>query len=144
MWYSSKEKTCYHGLAVPINVNFSDQHIPVPSDGKLIVAVAFNSTDYGPYPIGPTACNLTTAGCPYDSLNIGTDGNGPTGLVEGVGTVLDANSIFVNYTLSGNACPGNTTTGVLALDPGCWTGFHPLIQVKANTNANHVAKGNKP
>ena len=46
--------------------------------------------------------------------------------------MLDTNSIFVNYTPSATACPGNTVTGALAIDYGCWTGYHPLIELRAN------------
>jgi hypothetical protein len=143
-WYSKQEKTCYHGIATQISVNFAEFHAAIPADGKIIVTAAYNTTHYGPAPIGQTACNTTSAGCPYDSLNIGTEGNGPTGLDTGVGSLIDTNGIFVNYTLPANACPGNTTTGILGLDTPCWTGFHPLIQVSVNTNPIHNAKGNKP
>lgn len=136
MWYSSKDKICYHGLAVPITVNFSNQHLAVPANGELIVTVAFNTNTAGPSPIG-------TPG-PYDSLNISTDGNGPSGLSGGVGNLLDTNGIFVNYITSATACPDNTVTGRVALDTPCWTGFHPQIQVQANTNTNGHSKGNGP
>jgi hypothetical protein len=143
-WYDSKDKTCYHGLAVPISVNFSGQHIAIPINNQLIVTVAYNTTDFGPSPIGQTACNSTSAGCPYDSLNISTDGSGSTGLNGGVGSVLDANGIFVNYTLPNTSCNGTAVIGSVALDTPCWTGYHPEIQVQANANATHHPKGNGP
>jgi hypothetical protein len=87
-WYSTKDKTCYHGFAVPISVDFSGQKIAIPANGKLIVTVAFNTTSAGPIPIGVTACNATSAGCPYDSLNIGTESDG--GFPERVGNWLTA------------------------------------------------------
>jgi hypothetical protein len=141
-WYDNKDKTCYHGIAVPIE--FSGLHIPIPANNQIIVTLAYNTTDYGPNPIGRTACNSTNAGCPYDSLNIGTDGNGSSGLTGGVGGVLFYDGIFVNYTLSATACSGNSVTGVLALDSPCWTGFHPQIQVLANANSKPHTKGNAP
>jgi hypothetical protein len=139
-WYSNKDKTCYHGLAVPVVVNFSRQHIAIPTDGKLIVTVAFNSTHYGPSPIGESAaCFGTSAGCPYDSLNISTD----TQAGVFVGGPLDPNGIFVNYTLPNNSCTGTIATGTLVDDtaPACWTGNHPQIEIVAkDTTAPHNPK----
>lgn len=130
VWYSSKDQKCYHGIAMPVTVDFSSSQLPIPAPANIIVTVAYNTTSYGPSPIGPSAtCYGTPAGCPYDSLNIATYGDG--GLI---GAVLDPNSIFVNYTIAANACnPSSTTTGVLALDAGCWTGYHPEITVRAVT-----------
>jgi hypothetical protein len=140
-WVNKKDGLCYHGLAVPISVNFSGSHVATPADNNIIVTVAYNTTHYGYNPIGQSAtCFGTSAGCPYDSLNISTD----TSAGIFVGLPLDPDGIFVNYTSSANACPGNTTTGVLALDTGCWDGSHPEIQVQANTNAVHHGKGNGP
>jgi hypothetical protein len=129
-WYSSSDKTCYHGIAVPITVDFSSLNIALP--GQIIVTVAFNSTHYGPSPVGESAaCFATSAGCPYDSLNISTDSNG--GSYTAIGSVLDPNSIFVNYTLPNTSCSGTALPG-LALDAGCWAGYHPMIQVVAAKN----------
>jgi hypothetical protein len=140
-WYNSKDKTCYHGLAAPVAVNFSNSHLSLPK--QIIVTVAFNSTHYGFSPIGESApCFTSSGGCPYDSLNISTDTAG--GIFAG--SPLDLDGIFVNYTLSNNSCTGAATTGVLALDtaPGCWIGYHPEIQVVANQNSTPHKKGLTP
>jgi hypothetical protein len=142
-WYSSKDNTCYHGLADAEKVNLSSQHIPVPANGKIILTVAFNTTHYGYNPIGESApCYGTSAGCPYDSLNISTDTT--DGVFKFVGGPLDPNGIFVNYTLPNNSCTGTITTGVLVDDtaPGCWAGFHPEFEVRANANPRQLSKGN--
>jgi hypothetical protein len=141
VWFDKKDSACYHGLAVPISVNFSGSHLAIPVNNQLIVTVVYNTTDYGPHPIGQTACNLTSAGCPYDSLNISTDSN--NGNYQRIGSVLDPNGIFVNYTLQGQSCSGAAAPG-LALDAPCWAGFHPEIQVQVNTNAIRHTKGNAP
>jgi hypothetical protein len=144
-WYGPMDKACYHGLATPIVVDFSSLHIPVPANGQVIVTVAFNTTHYGPAPIGEKApCYTASGGCPYDSLNIGADTssfvmNTATPRIAQIGSPLDANGIFVNYTYSANACPGNTVTGTLALDKStdnspCWAGYHPEVLILANTN----------
>ncbi len=139
-WYNSKDKTCYHGLATPIVVNFSPQHIPVPANNKIIVTVAYNTTDFGPNPIGPSACSSPSynngAGCPYDSLNVSADTT--NGNFQLVGSPLDANGVFVRPASNPYAytpCASPMAAGLLADDSGCWAGYHPQIQVQANTNA---------
>jgi hypothetical protein len=65
-WYDKKTKTCNHGLAVPITFDLSFLHVTLPS--QIIVGIEFNSTHYGPSPLGEsTACFSTTEGCFYDS-----------------------------------------------------------------------------
>jgi hypothetical protein len=90
------------------------------------VTVAFNTTHHDAVPVGESAaCFTSSGGCPYDSLNISTDGPGGA-----IGTVLDDNGIFVNYTLPNNACSlGTVVTGTLADDTPCNTDYHPQIQV---------------
>jgi hypothetical protein len=134
-WYNRKDKTCYHGIASMIVVNFSGSQVPLPSNGEVVVTVAYNTTHYGPSPIGESAsCYTSSGGCPYDSLNISTDTT--DGNFQFVGAPLDANGIFVNYTLPNNSCTGTIATGVLTDDTGCWAGLHPEIEVKANTNGH--------
>jgi hypothetical protein len=144
-WYSKKDKACYHGIAVELMANFTNQHITVPANGKIIVTVAFNTTHYGYSPIGESApCYHTSAGCPYDSLNISTDTT--DGNFQFIGGPLDPNGIFVNYTLPNNSCTGTIQTGVLVDDtaPGCWAGYHPEFEIKANTKANQQSKADRP
>jgi hypothetical protein len=137
-WYSSKDKACYRGLAAPVAVDFSSLHIQVPAYGELAVTVAFDTTHYGPYPIGESAaCFGTSAGCPYDFLNIATDSS--KGIL--VGGPLDNLGVFVNYTLPNHACdPATITTGQLVDDKGCWDGYHPEISIIGNTNVTHHSR----
>ena len=118
----------------------------MPANNKVIVTVVYNTSHFGPNPIGSAACNGTSAGCPYDSLNISVDGTGSAGLAGGLGSLLDPNGIFVNYTLSYSACSGNNVTGTLALDTGagCWTNNHPQISVAVNSNGTAGGKKIKP
>ena len=98
-----------------------------------------------PQPIGPTACNLNPAGCPYDSLNISTDTT--NGTFAFIGSPVDTNGVLVNYSYfpqPGNSCGGVQPLGVLADDTGCWAGYHPEIQVLANTNSTHHPHGSGP
>jgi hypothetical protein len=125
-WYSEKEDVCYNGLAVPIEFDLSRLRVAVPA--KVIVGVAYNSTHYGYAPIGEaTTCYSSSGGCPYDSLNVGTDGAGAR-----IGSVTDPNGIFINYVRPTDYCQPHVYQGdIMQLDntAGCWAGFHPQIEV---------------
>jgi hypothetical protein len=141
-WYDKISKTCFHGIAAPITFNLSSLKITLP--GKIIVGVVYNTSDYGPKPYGDsTACHATTEGCFYDSLNVSTDSNG--GMYQAIGSVLDTEGIFFDYTLSNESCNGAAATNVFGLDSGtgCWTGYHPEIQVTAQ-NLKPGPPHNKP
>ena len=131
-WYNNKDRGCYHGIAVPVTIDFSNLVIPIPANGQLVLTVAFNTTHYGPIPMGENqSCFSTQAGCPYDSLNISTD------TTDGIfplnpGFPLDDKSIFVNYTLPNNSCTGTISTGTVQQDSPCWHGYHPEITVTIN------------
>jgi hypothetical protein len=130
-WYDPFVQICYNGLAAPITFNLSSLRVRLPK--QIIVGVEYNTSDYGPNPIGDnTACHATTQGCFYDSLNISTDSN--NGYYFPIGSVLNVTGIFVDYVNSANSCAGSSAlTGTFGLDasPGCWTGYHPEIQVTA-------------
>jgi hypothetical protein len=139
VWYSKKDDACYHGIATQISANFSHLHIAVPSNNKIIATVSFNTTDFGPSPIGPSACRSTAAGCPYDSLNVSADGNGGT-----VGSTLDPNGIYVRPAGTPypyQSCGGTLIPGNLALDTGCWAGYHPQIQIQVDGAKPQPKKG---
>jgi hypothetical protein len=124
MWYDEKDNTCYHGLAVPIKFDL-DSKVSLPD--RAIISVTFNTSTQGLAPLGTgTACYSTLQGCPYDSLNVGTDG--PGGLV---GSVIDPNGVFDNLR-GGDYCQPHSSPGYLELDTPCWTGLHPLIEVVSN------------
>ncbi len=124
-WYDPVDG-CHNGIASPISIDFTSLGVVLPQ--RIIVTVVYNTSHYGPNPIGTAApCYSSSGGCPYDSLNISTDTT--TGTYVFIGSALDPNGIFVNYTFPANSCTGAAPTGVLALDTGCWAGFHPEIQV---------------
>ncbi len=61
---------CFNGKAANIVFNFSSLRLRLP--GTVVYGVSYNTSDYGPEPIGDlTACHATPQGCPYDSLNVG-------------------------------------------------------------------------
>lgn len=149
-WYDFRDKICYNGFAVPVSVDFSTYGIAIPANSRIIVTAAYNTSLFGPEPVGTSnPCNSTTEGCFYDSLNVSASGNGPTGLANGVGAFLDWNGIFMYFVSPAdspaNSCngsgPGSDSAdavyGHLALNTSanglCWAGYHPMIEVQANT-----------
>src|ERR1051326_2430752 len=128
-WYSATDNACYHGIAFPIVFDLSTLNLVLP--GSVIITVSFNTTHYGPSPVGEgAACFASDNNCPYDSLNISTFGNTPS-----LGSFADTNGIFVNYANAANSCnPQTTPTGILLDDTPCFTGFHPEIEVDVGYN----------
>lgn len=67
-WYSNPLKTCFNGFANDVTFGFGG-NVTLPS--SVVYELSYNTTHYGPSPIGEGAtCFGTEAGCPYDSLNI--------------------------------------------------------------------------
>ena len=125
-WYSATDHTCYNGLGVPISFDFTGQNITLPS--KVIISAAYNTSGYGALPYGyATACAATTAGCGYDSLNVGTNP------APSVGSALPSiNDAYLNSTTAANYCVPGLGSGTLRFDAGCWTGYLPAFKVTAS------------
>ena len=125
-WFDESSQLCYHGLAQIITFDLTSMAITLP--GEAIVTVTWNTSDYGYTPIGHgAACYSTIQGCPYDALNVGTDGD-PT-----LGQNVDVNGIYVFWTNPASSCNG-TTSGALLLDTPCWTDIHVQMQVDTTGN----------
>jgi hypothetical protein len=109
-WYNAKDRMCYNGFPQTITMKFLGG-VTLPS--QVIWSVAFNTTTSGYAPIGPAACNLSSGGCGYDSLNVGTFSfpNAPF-----VGTDINADQVFRNGAMEGG-----------------WTGYRPLGAIVATT-----------
>lgn len=112
--------TCYNGKAFTISFDFTGTTLP----NKVIIGVAYNTSNYGSSPIGTAACGTN---CPYDSLNVGTNPTPSVGIA--LPTVDDA---YLNSSWSGAYCDGTLGTGTFRLDAGCWTGYLPAIKIEAN------------
>ncbi len=123
-WYSGG--TCYNGIAVPITFDFtSGPQVVLPA--HVIWTVTYNTTNYGPHPIGPSACSATAAGCGYDALNLGTNDS------NSIGTDTDPDGTFWNTSTASNYCDGGAGgTGTLREDtgPGCWAGYVPTGELQ--------------
>ncbi len=117
---------------------------------KVIYGVEIRTTSYGDPAIGgpmgtSTACFSTSAGCPYDSLNVGLSLD-PTNVT--VGSNALTNGIFWATTTAGWYCDGGAGgVGTFRFDGGCWDDgagsfYVPAVQFNARqtaiTSPNHT------
>jgi hypothetical protein len=124
-WFNNADKTCYSGFATKISFKLDGTVLP----DSLIWAVAYNTSGYGSSPIGyATACANSTAGCPYDSLNVGVDSFAGQ---PSAGTDFDPDGAVINSATPAVYCDGGTGgTGTLRVDSPCWTGYRPLATIR--------------
>ncbi len=123
-WYDAADSTCYHGFAFPISLKLKMSTLP----SNAIISVSYNTSHHGPAPIGTSACNATSAGCPYDSLNIAFS-EAPEGTLS-----LGSNpteELFVNSTYNAMYCGSEATLGTFAPTGSCYEGQQPVIEVSA-------------
>jgi hypothetical protein len=116
---------CFHGrettFAFPLTGTLPNE---------AIVAIAYNTTNFGAKPIGPAACSaFVPSRCGYDSLNVGLEeGAGPS-----LGTQPLPADVFQSSTWTGAYCDGGAGgTGTFRDNAGCWTGEQPLLKIKAS------------
>jgi hypothetical protein len=127
-WYSAADGLCYNGFATPITFDLSSLNVTLPNNA--IVSIAFNTSNYGAAPIGPAPCSATTAGCPYDSLNVALVNPAVT---QTAGTNPAPTDAYINSQTAAVYCDaGLGGTGVFRLDAGCWAGFKPALKVTAS------------
>jgi hypothetical protein len=130
-WFAKGQ--CYHGKL--FKITFPMLAVTLPS--KAILAISFNTSNYGPEPQGSQPCLSTTEGCFYDSLNIGltepANEANPEPVAPSVGADPAPESAYHNSATAGNYCDkGVGGTGTFRLDSGippCWTGYQPLFEV---------------
>jgi hypothetical protein len=120
-WYDPASQSCYHGLYT--TVDFHVDGVKLPS--TFVYGISYNTTTYGPSPIGAAPCHATPEGCPYDSLNIALTQD-PTNVSVGSDTL--PGTVFQNSPLPGAYCDnGAAGTNTFRLDsplvPSCWGNF---------------------
>jgi hypothetical protein len=120
---------CFNGLAVNVTFDFDSQHVKLPD--TVVFGIAYNTSHYGPHPIGESAtCFASSGGCPYDSLNIAL---APS---VTVGSKPFPNTLYQNAVYAGDYCDnGADGVGVMRLDSltnACWTGLVPAVQLTAS------------
>jgi hypothetical protein len=118
---------CFHGKAFTVNFHPA---VAAPLPSKVIVSVAYNTSGYGEHPVGTAPCQLTSAGCYYDSLNVAViepAEGGPT-----VGTD-PTEAQYVNSNWSAMYCGKtdtlNTFTAVNC--PAWYEGDQPAFKIEA-------------
>ena len=133
-WYDSSSGLCFNGIATNVTFDFSSLNVVLPN--SVVYGLQYNTTHFGPNPIGESAtCFGTSAGCPYDSLNIALS---PT---VTVGTKPFFNTVYQNSPIAGAYCDnGLAGTGTFRLDSptnACWVGLVPAARfLAANTPGN--------
>jgi parallel beta helix pectate lyase-like protein len=121
-WFNLGDSTCYNGFATKISFDLSSSAITLPE--SVIWAVSFNTSNYGPAPIGDAACSPN---CPYDSLNVGAQSFAGQ---PSSGMDVDPDGAMLSSITPGVYCDGGTGgTGTLRDDTPCWTGFRPLARI---------------
>jgi hypothetical protein len=116
---------CFHGKEAKFTFPLA---ATLPEEA--VIAVAYNTTNYGASPVGPQACSaFNPSRCGYDSLNVGLEeGSGAS-----VGTQPLPEDAFLDSTYGGAYCDGGAGgTGSLRLDAGCWGGSQPMLKVTAS------------
>ena len=143
-WFNAVSQRCEYSAKVLLTFSFSGGKSLSAGD-HVIWTVAFNTADYGAQPQRPQDCNIEAAGCPYDSLNVGTltfDG------APYVGTDVDTHGAFIDSTWKGIYCddgaggtgslrvstnpptPCTNTEAVSNYAPDAWLGYTPLGTIK--------------
>jgi hypothetical protein len=130
-WYSTADHTCYHGLATNVTFDFSSQNVMLPD--SVVFGVVYNTTTYGPHPIGQSApCFTSSGGCFYDSLNIAL-ANEATDVT--VGSDPNPGTIYQNSPYRSQYCDnGLAGTSIFRLDSptsACWVPYTPAVQFVA-------------
>lgn len=124
-WYQASTGGCFNGLASNITFDLTSFNLQLPN--SVVFGVQYNSSHYGPNPIGDTQpCNSTTAGCPYDSLNVALARTNPS-----VGSKPFLGTLYWDTSYGPNYCDaGANGTGFFRLDSpgnGCWSDTSPLV-----------------
>jgi len=127
-WFDAVSGICYNGLAKNITFFFNLPVLP----NSVVYGIAYNTTHYGPSPIGESAaCFAASGGCPYDSLNIAL------APVVNVGSKPFPSTVYQNTAFASNYCDGTPVPGMFQLDSptsACWAGFIPAVEFNADTH----------
>jgi hypothetical protein len=119
---------CFHGLAFP--VTFKPKVLGKTLPSKVIVSVAYNTSTYGAAPVGAAACQSTSQGCYYDSLNVSIIEPAEGGAT--VGSDPNPEEIYVNSNYNEMYCGSSATLNTFGPSGACWEGDQPAYKVEAN------------
>ncbi|MGZ4281989.1 MAG: hypothetical protein ACXVFF_05595 [Gaiellaceae bacterium] len=127
-WYKSGVG-CFNGLAVNVKFDFSEMGVTLPD--TVVYGISYNTTHFGPAPIGEGApCYTSSGGCPYDSLNV------LLGSSVTVGTKPHPGTTYLSSSWSGAYCDGGAAgVSTFRLDSptnACWGSLVPAVQFTAS------------
>lgn len=125
--WKDRQGKCNNGMFFTVTFPMIKQKLP----SKVVFTVTYNTSHYGPSPLGQQACFYESGGCIYDSLNVAISDPAVTqNNWWNVGTAPLPNDIYWNSSYNGNYCDnGAGGTGTLRRDAGCWTGYQPIFNV---------------
>jgi hypothetical protein len=118
-WFDVASSTCFHGMAFTVKAKLGQvkylkaepPHNEKELPDKVIVTVSYNTSHYGPAPIGQSApCYTSSAGCYYDSLNVAITEPGEGTLSIGKDPT---NQLELNSTYAAMYCGSSTPLGTL-------------------------------
>jgi hypothetical protein len=141
-WRQTSTGLCFNGLATNVTFDLSSLNVVLPD--AVVFGVVYNTTHYGPAPIGQGApCFSASGGCGYDALNVALSPSVATGSKPYPDTV------YWNTSFSGFYCDGGAGgTGTFRIDnttSGCdWAGLIPAAKFTAlslPTTANACKNG---
>lgn len=129
-WTTDGGTDCFNGIASNVTFNFSPQNLTLP--GTVIFGVQYNTTDYGPHPLGGSES------APVDSLNVAVSQD-PTDVSVGSDTIPGAD--FLDSVTAGSYCDnGVGGTGTFRLDDstGACTGQDAVNTPPPSATTNYV------
>jgi hypothetical protein len=112
------DTNCFNGLATKVTFDLSGYNIVAPN--SIVWGVAYNTQTWGTNPIGVDG--------PYNSLNVGADGNAPS-----LGSEVNSGAAFINSQTAGYYCDSDGVGTFRASSSGCWAGQTPEISFSATT-----------
>jgi hypothetical protein len=129
-WFDPSDSTCHDGFVHRVTIDFTGNTV-LPAE--VIWTVAFNTTTFGPNPIGPQPCFTSPDNCDYNWLNVGAETFPGAPFA---GTDINPDAAFLDSDYAPTYCDGGAGgTGFLRYDtaPGCWSGNIPLGTITART-----------
>jgi hypothetical protein len=120
---------CLNGYVTIVKLNLASENVTLPD--TIVYGISYNTTHFGPSPIGEAApCYTSSGGCPYDALNVGL------GPAVRVGSKPHPDTVYWDTSYAPNYCDGGAAgVSTFRLDSptsACWSGYVPAVQFTAS------------
>lgn len=116
--WKASDGNCYNGYAFKIVLDLRSADFNLPD--QFVYGIAYNTNSWGYAPIHQSG--------PYDSLNVGTSNVGGVGVAPSVGTDVQADVVYVNYSYGPFYADGGASgIGVFRPDT-LWSGYEPAVE----------------